>query len=112
MFCGQGQIIIFTFSNAGFYLNYLFIYLLFIYRGLHLTCGPVQSIMIKKSEHRVMDLKLSLSCHMIYELAIGRSFVEIKILVLLCTILPIDCLSYFSFLTRFIHSLSILIYFH
>ena len=63
--------------------------------------------MIKEFEHKVMDLQLSLSCHM--DIWIGhRPFVR-KILVLLCTILPIDCLSYFSFLPRFIHSL---IYFH
>ena len=84
---------------------------LFIHRNLHLTFGPVHSIMIKKSEHKVMDLKLSLSSHM--DIWIGhRPFFFRKILVLLCTILPIDCLSYLSFLPRFIHSLSIIIYFH
>ena len=37
MFCGQGQSIIFTFSNAE----------LLGHRGLHLSCGPVQPITIK-----------------------------------------------------------------
>ena len=61
----------------------------------------MQSIMIKKSEHKVMDLKLSLSSHL--DIWIGhRPFLFRKILVLLCTILPIDCLSYFSFLPMFI----------
>ena len=104
MFCGQSQSIIFHFLM-------LVLPELFIQRSLHLTCGPVQSIMIKKSEHKVMDIKLSLSSHM--DIWIGhRPFFFRKSLVLLCTILPIDCLSYFSFLPRFIHSLSILIYFH
>ena len=57
--------------------------------------------MIKKSEHKFMDIKLSLSSHM--DIWIGhRPFFFRKILVLLCTILPIDCLSYFSFLPSFI----------
>ena len=39
---------------------------------------------------------------MSYGLSIGLSILETKILVLLFTILPIDCLSYFIFLPMFI----------
>ena len=48
MFCGQGQSIIFTFSNASFYLNYS-------HRGLHLTFGPVNDEQILKTFFKVKD---------------------------------------------------------
>ena len=71
MFCEQGQGIIFTFSNAE----------LWGHRGLHLTCGPVESITInslntffKVKGHGVNKYKIIMS----YGLVIGLSFLEIN----------------------------------
>ena len=80
MFCGQGQSMIFTFLNAE---------LLVIY--LHLTCGSVQIHNDKQFEHILqcqnhgVNRYKNTMYHMSYGLAIGLSFLETKILVLLCT---------------------------